>query len=216
MSKKQYQFINSARYTQYEVVSDGDSEEKNQGFSHSPNQLSDGYFLTMLHKLNTERCTKLCKLIERISANFEFSRLLSEYFTNYDILEPALILIAAALRKGPNVLKTLHGGIQCNDLSTSGISDHYKRNMRDSVVLRNKATNENNSIQRNTFSWKDSSVKLKKGYYFRFQHTNNCDDWNAFINIFVILVIVQTMTTKHVLKNKRFSKFSISFKYTLI
>ena len=161
--KKQYRFINSARYTQFKVAPVGDSEKKDHGFSYSPNQLSDGYFC-MLQKLNTKRCTKICKLIERISANLEFSRLLSEYFANYDILELALMVIAGVLRKGPNVLKTLHGGWVASKAMIyrhqASPSDHYKRNMS---VLRNKATNENNSIQRNTFSLKDSSVKLKIG-----------------------------------------------------
>ena len=87
-----------------------DSEQKDTIFQSPPTQLSDGSFVSTLHKSNAKRCEKVCILIERISANMQFSQSLSEFFANDDMLEPALMLISDALRKGPNLLKTLHGG----------------------------------------------------------------------------------------------------------
>ena len=72
--------------------------------------LSDGSFLDTINRLNPSRCTKVCKIIDRISNNLNFTQSLAEYFATDDMLEPALMLISEVLRRGPDLHKNLHGG----------------------------------------------------------------------------------------------------------
>ena len=90
------------------------------------------------------------------------------------------MFIADALRKGHNLLETLHGGsvasnalIYCNRASPG---DHDIGTTHNSFVSRNKPALDNNIYQRNVSSRKRKSVKFKIGYCFRFKHTNNCED----------------------------------------
>ena len=65
------------------------------------------------------------------------------------MLEPALMLIADALRKSPNLSTTLHGGSVASNAMIyrhwASPGDHNKVNVPISTVPRKKATNENNN-----------------------------------------------------------------------
>ena len=146
-----------------------------------PPQLSDGSFLSTLYTLNQKRCIEICEIIERIAANLEFSQSLGEYFANDDMLEPALMLIADALRKGPNLLKTLNGGsVASNALifrNRAAIGDHDKNASPKSFQLKKNQIDGKNTYKNNVFSQtRQKQLTFKMGYCFRFQHTNVCQN----------------------------------------
>ena len=62
--------------------------------------LSDGSFLDLMKKMNATRCEKFCNVMNRLHGNLNFSQSLNEYFATDDMLEPILLLVAEAIRKG--------------------------------------------------------------------------------------------------------------------
>ena len=96
------------------------------------------------------------------------------------MLEPALMLMAVTLRKGPNLLETLHGGSVASNAMIyrhrASPRDHDRGATNNSFVSRDKPAATNNSYQGNAFSKRRKAVKFKLGYCFRFQHNNTCED----------------------------------------
>ena len=72
--------------------------------------LSDGSFLNLMDKMNPTRCRKSCNIMNRLHGNIDFSQSLNEYFATDDMLEPALLLAADAIRNGPNLGNFFRGG----------------------------------------------------------------------------------------------------------
>ena len=74
------------------------------------NPISNGSFLDTLRKMDYTRFQKFCTILNRIQGNLEFSQALSEYFATDDMVEPALLVVAAANRLDINLAKSLRGG----------------------------------------------------------------------------------------------------------
>ena len=72
--------------------------------------LSDGSFMDLMKKMNAKRCREFCTIMNRLHGNLDFSQSLNEYFATDDMLEPVLLLVAEAIRKGPNLGTFLRGG----------------------------------------------------------------------------------------------------------
>ena len=88
------------------------SYEVNQNTPSSVNPvLCDGSLSNLMEKINPRRCKKLCEIMNWLHGNINFSLSLNEYFATDDMLEPALLLVAEAIRSGPD-LGTFLGGVQ--------------------------------------------------------------------------------------------------------
>ena len=141
--------------------------------------LSDGSFLDTLQNVNALRCSKMCNILNRISDNLNFTQSLSEYFANDDMLEPALMFVTEALRKGPNLQISLHGGSVASNAMIyrhrASPRDHDKSNTaRTSPSTPPKELRRQKS-QQNSFRGQNSR-KFKFGFCFKFQHDNVCKD----------------------------------------
>ena len=162
------------------ILADKKFEPQNLSPHNYHPQLSDGSFLNTLSKVNHKRYLETCEIIERIAANLEFTQSLGEYFANDDMLEPALMLIADALRKGPNLLKTLHGGsVASNALiyrNRAAVGDHDAKAVPKKIEPRKKQMNEKYTYKNSAFSENKQQLKFKMGYCFRFQYTNACQN----------------------------------------
>ena len=137
-------------------------------------RLSNGSFLDTLHKVNAPRCSKLCTILNRISDNLKFTQSLSEYFANDDMLEPALMFVASALRKGPDLHKSLHGG----SVASNAIIYRHRASPRDHdkkpSSYKTHAGTVGSQRTKRTNSEKGTR-KFKLGFCFRFQHANVCN-----------------------------------------
>ena len=139
--------------------------------------LSDGSFLDLMNKLNATRCTKFCKIMNRLHGNLHFSQSLNEYFATDDMLEPPLLLVAEAIRKGPNLGTFLRGG------SVAAASMMYRH--RASPSDHDWGSSPKTGDKKETFSSRNSSpsgyqkqkqeYKYKVGYCFQFQNTGSCE-----------------------------------------
>ena len=76
----------------------------------SPDNLSDGSFLSTMRLLDPNRFSKFCTIFNRIQANLDFTQSLSDYFATDEMLEPALMVISDAIRRDLNLRTALHGG----------------------------------------------------------------------------------------------------------
>ena len=72
--------------------------------------LSTGSFLDTMRILDPNRFRKFCTIFNRIQANLDFTQSLSDYFATDEMLEPALLVISDAIRRGLNLRTTLRGG----------------------------------------------------------------------------------------------------------
>ena len=151
--------------------------EINQNIPSVTPPLSDGSFLDLMEKMNPNRCKKLCRIMNRLHGNIDFSLSLNEYFATDDMLEPALLLIADAIRNGPNLGNFLRGG----SVAASAMMYRHRASPKDHD---NKFTPKNN-FTKNTFVSRRSSTptnmnqrtvyKYRKGYCFQFQQTGSCE-----------------------------------------
>ena len=144
----------------------------------TPRRLSDGSFLDALHKVNAPRCSKFCTILNRISDNLKFTQSLSEYFANDDMLESALMFVANALRKGPNLHKSLHGG----SVASNAIIYRHRASPRDhdkTLTFYASPAASPGTHGRPKTKRKPREIdtrKFKLGFCFRFQHDNVCRD----------------------------------------
>ena len=139
--------------------------------------LSDGSFFDLMNKMNEKRCTKFCKIMNRLHGNLHFSQSLNEYFATDDMLEPPLLLVAEAIRNGPNLGTFLRGG------SVAAASMMYRH--RASPSDHDWGSSPKTSVKKETFSPRNSSpssfrkqhqiYKYKVGYCFQFQNTGSCE-----------------------------------------
>ena len=72
--------------------------------------LSNGSFLDTMRKMDYTRFQNFCSILNRIQGNLEFTQSLSEYFATDDMVEPALLVVSAAIRRDLNLVKSLRGG----------------------------------------------------------------------------------------------------------
>ena len=138
--------------------------------------LSDGSFLNLMEKMNPTRCNKFCAIMNRLHGNLNFSLSLNEYFATDDMLEPALLLIAEAIRSGPNLGVFLRGG----SVAASAMMYRHRASPSDHDCRATQRTN----FAKNTFTRRPSGpgtrhqklvYKYKTGYCFQFQHTGSCE-----------------------------------------
>ena len=97
------------------------------------------------------------------------------------MLELALMFIADALRKGPNLLKTLHGGsVASNALiyrNRAAIGDHDKTTApKDFEITKKQMDGKNTFKGRRFLPNNQKQLTFKMGYCFRFQYTNVCQN----------------------------------------
>ena len=185
------------------ILANKEFEPQELSTDNFPPQLSNGSFLSTLYKLNQKRCKKMCAIIERIAANLEFTQSLAEYFANDDMLEPALIFIADALRKGPNLLSTLHGGsVASNALiyrNRASFGDHDKNAAQKQFDIKKKPfQTQNTTYKSNVFPQnQQKQIKFRTGYCFRFQYTDVCQNSDCPYN----LICHQCVSAEHGYKN---------------
>ena len=73
-------------------------------------KVSDGSFFSLMKTMDDIKFKRFCSFFNRLISNVKFTRSLSEYFATDDMLEPALSLIAEAIRSGPDLGSILRGG----------------------------------------------------------------------------------------------------------
>ena len=137
--------------------------------------LSDGSFLDLMKNMNSSRCDKFCSIMNRIHGNLKFSQSLNEYFATDDMLEPALLLIAEAIRNGPDLGTFLRGG------SVAAAAMMYRH--RASSSDHDWRSSKKAGFQKTTFGssgsttgfQKQKAIPYKFGYCFEFQHTGSCE-----------------------------------------
>ena len=139
--------------------------------------LSDGSFLDLMQKMNTIRCKKFCNIMNRLHGNLNFSQSLNEYFATDDMLEPALLLVAEAIRKGPNLGTFLRGG---SVAATAMIyrhraspNDHDWKSSQRTGFTKDAFGSRNSSPS--FFRKQKQNYKYKAGYCFQFQNTGSCE-----------------------------------------
>ena len=63
-----------------------------------------------MRKMDYTRFQKFCSILDRMQGSLEFKQSLSEYFATDDMVEPALLVVSAAIRRDINLVKSLRGG----------------------------------------------------------------------------------------------------------
>ena len=116
--------------------------------------------------------------MNRLHGNLNFSQSLNEYFATDDMLEPAILLVTEAIRKGPNLVTFLRGG------SVAATAMMYRH--RASPSDHDWGSYSKAGVKKETFSSRTSSstsdyriqkqkYKYKVGYCFQFQNTGSCE-----------------------------------------
>ena len=138
--------------------------------------LSDGSFIDLMKKMNPSRYSKFCNIMNRLHGNLNFSQSLNEYFATDDMLEPVLMLIAEAMRKGPDLGTFLRGG----SVAASTLMYRHRASPNDHDWKTNRYTN----YTKNTYNSRKlpperqklkNSYKYTVGYCFQFQQTGSCE-----------------------------------------
>ena len=75
-----------------------------------PPQISQNSFLGLINTANPIRCAKMCEILDRVISNLHFSQSMCEYFALDDKIEPAKLVLAEAVKQGPNLGNSLRGG----------------------------------------------------------------------------------------------------------
>ena len=113
--------------------------------------------------------------MKRIHGNLQFSQSLNEYFATDDMLEPALLLIAEAIRNGPDLANFLRGG----SVAAAAMRYRHRASPRDhdwnSSKKKGFYKNSGSSDSTTGFEKKKGSFRYKVGYCFQFQHTGSCE-----------------------------------------
>ena len=137
--------------------------------------LSDGSFFNLMKKMNPTRCKKLCNKMNRLHGNIDFSLSLNEYFATNDMLEPALLLVADAIRNGPNLGNFLRGG----SAAASAMYRHRASPDHDNKCQITNSVTKNRIFFRrqatSTTQNQRSVYKYRRGYCFQFQQTGSCE-----------------------------------------
>ena len=146
------------------------------------NPLSNGSFLDTMRHMDFTRFRKFCTILNRIQGNLEFTQSLSEYFATDDMVEPALLVVSAAIRRDINLAKSLRGG----SVAASALMYRHQASPRDHDFSARRSTFREQRTQnsRHRFSTSISRRQTKFtttptypiGTCWRFQATDTCDD----------------------------------------
>ena len=144
--------------------------------------LSNGSFLDTMRKMDYTRFQNFCSILNRIQGNLEFTQSLSEYFATDDMVEPALLVVSAAIRRDLNLVKSLRGG----SVAANALMYRHRASPRDhDFSARGSPSREprtQNSRRRFSGSFSrnqnrsTTTPKYPIGTCWRFQATNICDD----------------------------------------
>ena len=137
--------------------------------------LSDGSFLDLMRKMNATRCTKFCEIMNRLHGNLHFSQSLNEYFATDDMLEPPLLLVAEAIRKGPDLGTFLRGG----SVAATAMMYRHRASPNDhdwGSLPKSTSKSETFGSRASSHSvFRNQKYKYKFGYCFQFQNTGSCE-----------------------------------------
>ena len=137
--------------------------------------LSDGSFLNLMDKVNPTRCRKLCNIMNLLHGNIDFSLSLNEYFATDDMLEPALLLVADAIRNGPNLGNFLRGG----SVAASAMMYRHRASSDDHDFSQKTNFTKNTFFSRRPSTTAvrtpKSVYRYRRGYCFQFQQTGSCE-----------------------------------------
>ena len=115
--------------------------------------------------------------MNRLHGNIDFSPSLNQYFATDDMLEPALLLVADAIRNGPNLGHFLRGGSVAASAMMyrhrASPDDHDNKFTTTNKVTKNRFFSRRQATS--TTQYQRSIYKYRRGYCFQFQQTGSCE-----------------------------------------
>ena len=138
-------------------------------------KIPDGSFFSLMKTMDNTKFGRFCSIFNRLISNVNFTQSLSEYFATDDMLEPALSVIAEAIRSGPDLGSILRGGSFSASSLTYRNRASYSDHDQSPKTYRSSRSSQNVRSSNNS---RRSSSKIKSeykfGYCFDFQEFGIC------------------------------------------
>ena len=138
-------------------------------------KIPDGSFFSLMKTMDDKKFHRFCTIFNRLISNVNFTQSLSEYFATDDMLEPALAVIAEAIRSGPDLGSILRGGSFSASSLTYRNRASYGDHDQNPKPYRSTRSSPNHRSSNNS---RQSSSKIKTeyrfGYCFDFQEFGKC------------------------------------------